>query len=53
MLLGPMLKGREGDLSPILRQFNSWVAAEPPHTAESLLNSWVQRDLVRMKSLSR
>ena len=49
MLLGPMLKGREGDLSPILRQFNSWVAAEPPHTAESLLNSWVQRDLVRMK----
>jgi len=49
MLLGPMLKGREGDLSPILREFNSWVAAEPPHTAQSLLNSWIQRDVVRLQ----
>jgi amidase len=53
MLLGPMLKGREDDLSPILREFNSWVAAEPPHSAQSLLNSWIQRDLVRMQVLEQ
>jgi len=48
MLLGPLLKGREGELSRILREFNDWVAKEPPHTAQSLLNSWIQRDMVRM-----
>jgi len=48
MLLGPVLKGREGELSRILTEFNDWVAQEPPHTAQSLLNSWIQRDMVRM-----
>src|SRR5438445_12213607 len=47
MLLGPMLKGREADLSPILKEFSSWVAAEPAHTGASLLDTWIQRDLVR------
>lgn len=47
MLLGPVLKGREGELSRILREFNDWVAQAPPHTAQSLLNSWIQRDMVR------
>ena len=49
MLLGPLLKGHESELSPILREFSSWVAAEPPHTAQSLLNTWIQRDMVRMQ----
>src|SRR5207302_635591 len=49
MLLGPMTRGHEADLSPILKQFNSWVAAEAPHTAETLLDSWIDRDLVRMQ----
>ena len=48
MLLGPIMKGREGELSRILREFNDWVAKEPPHTAQSLLNTWIQRDMVRM-----
>jgi Asp-tRNA(Asn)/Glu-tRNA(Gln) amidotransferase A subunit family amidase len=48
MLLGPILKGHEGELSRILREFNDWVAKEPPHTAQSLLNTWIQRDMVRM-----
>jgi len=48
MLLGPMTHGRDSELSPILKQFNSWVAAETPHTAQSLLDAWIQRDLVRM-----
>jgi Asp-tRNA(Asn)/Glu-tRNA(Gln) amidotransferase A subunit family amidase len=49
MLLGPMTIGREAELSPILKEFNSWVAAEPAHTAQSLLDCWIDRDLVRMQ----
>jgi Asp-tRNA(Asn)/Glu-tRNA(Gln) amidotransferase A subunit family amidase len=49
MLLGPMTAGREADLSPILKEFNAWVAAERPHTAQTLLETWVQRDLARMQ----
>ena len=49
MLLGPMMKGRESEISPLLKQFSSWVAAEPSHTGVSLLDTWVQRDLVRMQ----
>ena len=47
MLLGPMTQGRESELSPILREFNSWVAAETPHSAQTLLDTWIERDLVR------
>jgi len=53
MLLGPMVKGHEAELSPILKQFMSGVAAEPAHTGESLLDTWIQRDLVRMKVLAQ
>jgi len=52
MLLGPMTKGREADLSPILKQFSSWVAAEPSHTAQTLLDAWIMRDVVRMQIFS-
>ena len=49
MLLGPMVKGHESKLSPILKEFNGWVAAEASHTAQTLLDSWIERDLVRMQ----
>jgi len=49
MVLGPMMQGHEAQISPLLRQFSSWVAAEASHTGESLLDTWVQRDLVRMR----
>jgi Asp-tRNA(Asn)/Glu-tRNA(Gln) amidotransferase A subunit family amidase len=49
MLLGPMIKGREADLSPILKEFCGWVAAQSAHTGESLLDTWVKRDLVRAR----
>ena len=49
MLLGPMVRGREDELSPILKEFNSWVAAEKPHTAQTLLDTWLEHDLVRMQ----
>jgi len=49
MLLAPMTCGCESDLSPILREFTSWAAADPAHTAQSLLDTWLQRDVVRMQ----
>src|SRR5207248_7893543 len=49
MLLGPMTRGHESELSPILKEFNSWVAAETAHTADSLLDTWIQRDVIRMQ----
>lgn len=49
MLLGPMTQGHEEELSPILKEFNSWVAAEPGHTGQTLLDAWIGRDEVRMQ----
>jgi Asp-tRNA(Asn)/Glu-tRNA(Gln) amidotransferase A subunit family amidase len=49
MLLGPMVHGREDELSPILKEFNSWVAREEPHTPQSLLECWIGRDVIRMQ----
>src|SRR6185437_12976693 len=46
MLLGPMTKGHESELSPILKEFNSWVSSEASHTAKTLLDTWIERDLV-------
>jgi Asp-tRNA(Asn)/Glu-tRNA(Gln) amidotransferase A subunit family amidase len=50
MLLGPMTSGREADLSPVLKQFSSWVAAEATHTGQTLLDTWIKRDVIRMES---
>jgi len=47
MLLGPMFKGRESDLSPILKQFLDWSSAQPSHTGRTLLDAWIRRDAVR------
>jgi Asp-tRNA(Asn)/Glu-tRNA(Gln) amidotransferase A subunit family amidase len=47
MMLGPMTQGREAELSPILKEFLSWVAAVPSHTGGSLLETWIERDAVR------
>ncbi|HEY6182784.1 MAG TPA: amidase family protein, partial [Terriglobales bacterium] len=49
MLLRPMVQGREAELSPMLKQFLERVALEPSHTGESLLDAWIQRDVIRNK----
>jgi Asp-tRNA(Asn)/Glu-tRNA(Gln) amidotransferase A subunit family amidase len=49
MLLRPMTQGRESDLSPILKQHLSRVAAEPSHTGQTLLDTWIMRDALRIK----
>jgi len=48
-MLGPMIKGHETEISSILSQFSDWTSREPAHTGQSLLDTWIQRDLVRMK----
>jgi Asp-tRNA(Asn)/Glu-tRNA(Gln) amidotransferase A subunit family amidase len=53
MLLGPMVQGHETEISPILRQFLGWVAAEPPHSGHTLLYSWIQRDELRARFLAQ
>ena len=51
MLLRPMFKGRESDVSPILKQFLEWSAAEPALTGETLLQVWIERDRLRTRFL--
>jgi amidase len=51
MILGPMLRGHESELSPILREFQTWANAVPPHTGELLLAAWLGRDELREKIL--
>jgi Asp-tRNA(Asn)/Glu-tRNA(Gln) amidotransferase A subunit family amidase len=53
MLLRPVVQGHEPEISPILKQFLNWAAAEPAHTGESLLDLWTQRDLLRIQILTQ
>jgi Asp-tRNA(Asn)/Glu-tRNA(Gln) amidotransferase A subunit family amidase len=53
MLLRPMFKGRESDLSPILKQFLESSAAEPALTGDRLLHAWIQRDELRARFLTQ
>src|ERR1700691_593359 len=45
MLIRPMFKDADADLSPILKQFLEWSG--PAHTGPTLLDAWIQRDLLR------
>jgi Asp-tRNA(Asn)/Glu-tRNA(Gln) amidotransferase A subunit family amidase len=56
MILEPMLRGHEPELSPILREFCAWTKAAPARLSasepgESLLAAWLGRDAVREKIL--
>ncbi len=56
MILEPMLRGHESELSPILREFQTWTKAVPARLTasqpgESLLAVWLGRDEVREKIL--
>ncbi len=53
MLLRPMFKDRESDLSPILKQFLEWSAAQPAHTGRTLLDTWIRRDALRAQFLAQ
>jgi Asp-tRNA(Asn)/Glu-tRNA(Gln) amidotransferase A subunit family amidase len=49
MLLKPLFKENDPDLSPILKQFLEWSAEQPAHTGRLLLDAWIQRDLLRAR----
>jgi Asp-tRNA(Asn)/Glu-tRNA(Gln) amidotransferase A subunit family amidase len=49
MLLRPMFEGRESDLSPILKDFLQLSSSEPALTADTLLDAWIKRDLLRAR----
>ncbi len=51
MILAPALKGHETELSPLLREFSLRTFAEPSHSGESLLQTWLGRDDVRERIL--
>jgi amidase len=53
MLIRPMCHGREHDLSPILKQFLDWSAAEPSLTADTMLEAWIGRDTLRARFLAQ
>ena len=53
MLIRPMFRGREDDLSPVLKQFLEWSANETPLTADSLLEAWIGRDVLRTQFLAQ
>jgi Asp-tRNA(Asn)/Glu-tRNA(Gln) amidotransferase A subunit family amidase len=51
MLLRPMFKEAEANLSPILKQFLELSEAKPAHTERTLLDAWIERDLLRSRFL--
>ena len=53
MLIRPMFHGREKDLSPTLKQFLEWSAAEPRLSSDTLLDAWIGRDILRAKFLEQ
>jgi Asp-tRNA(Asn)/Glu-tRNA(Gln) amidotransferase A subunit family amidase len=53
MLLSLFTKGHESELTPVLLEFLQWAAAEPPHSGDTLLATWLQRDELRAQILSQ
>ena len=53
MLIRPMFHGRERHLSPTLKQFLDWSAAELPLTGKGLLEAWIARDMLRARFLAQ
>ena len=52
MFYAPTIRGREAELSPIFREFLGIARAEAPLSAESLLETWAECDVVRGKLLA-
>jgi len=53
MVLEPVTKAHEAELSPLLKEFLRKVASEPPHSGDTLLNTWLQRDTLRSQVLGQ
>ncbi len=53
MLIRPMFKDRQSEVSPILRQFLEWSAAETTLTGDAVIDAWIRRDVVRSQFLAQ
>jgi Asp-tRNA(Asn)/Glu-tRNA(Gln) amidotransferase A subunit family amidase len=53
MLIGPMFAGREQDMSPTLKQFLEWSAAEPNLSGQAVIDAWIRRDTLRASFLEQ
>ncbi len=53
LVIEPMFKGREADLSPTLNQFLEMSRREPDLTRDALLQAWFARDGLRVKVLAQ
>jgi Asp-tRNA(Asn)/Glu-tRNA(Gln) amidotransferase A subunit family amidase len=53
MAFSPMLDGQEDEMSPLLRQFRACVAQDQPLSATELLDTLLERDVLRGRFLSR
>jgi Asp-tRNA(Asn)/Glu-tRNA(Gln) amidotransferase A subunit family amidase len=49
MLLRPMFKENDADLSPTLDGFLKSASDQPDHTGRTLIEAWIRRDLLRAK----
>jgi Asp-tRNA(Asn)/Glu-tRNA(Gln) amidotransferase A subunit family amidase len=52
MFYAPTIRGHEEELSPIFKNFLETARAEPPLTAESLLQAWADCDTIRGRLLA-
>ena len=52
MLLDPLVRGRQSELSPTFLDFLSIAHREPPLSAQELLSAWMDTDHVRRKLLA-
>jgi Asp-tRNA(Asn)/Glu-tRNA(Gln) amidotransferase A subunit family amidase len=53
MAFSPMLEGQEEQMSPLLRQFRARVAQDQPLSATELLDTLLERDVLRARFLAK
>jgi Asp-tRNA(Asn)/Glu-tRNA(Gln) amidotransferase A subunit family amidase len=53
MAFSPLQKGRDADLSPVYADFCARVAVEPPLNVEELLDTLLERDVLRNRFLAK
>ncbi|HTU33148.1 MAG TPA: amidase, partial [Candidatus Acidoferrum sp.] len=53
MAFSPMLEGHDEEMSPLLRQFRAGVAQQPPLSATELLDTLLERDVLRARFLAK
>jgi len=51
IVIDPLFRGRESDLSPILKQFLEWAEKEPAMKEDAFLQAWFARDALRARFL--